>query len=214
MTQVGQGAVESVNVSGGIREVAHHDRVVATGIFKEPVAGRVALRGVNLEGDEQADRTVHGGPDRAVYAYAAEDLAWWEGELGRDVPAGSMGENLTTSGLDVTGAVVGERWRIGDVVLEVSAPRIPCFKLGIRMGDPRFQRRFARAERPGAYLRVAAEGTLGAGDPITVERRPEHGVTVALVSRAYFVDKGLARRLLDAPELGGGWRAWAEAQLA
>jgi MOSC domain-containing protein YiiM len=126
-----------------------------------------------------------------------------------------MGENLTTSGIDVTGAVVGERWRVGDdVVLEVAAPRIPCFKLGIRMGDPRFQQRFARAERPGAYLRVVAEGTIGAGDAMTVEDRPAHEVTVALVARAYFVDKALARRLLDAPELSRGWRRWAEDHLA
>jgi MOSC domain-containing protein YiiM len=201
--------VLSVNV-GSLEAVEHHDRRVLTGIFKQPVAGPVAVRGVNLDGDDQADRDNHGGPDRAVYAYAAEDLAWWETELGRAVPPGTMGENLTTSQIDVTGASIGERWRAGSVTLEVAAPRVPCFKLGIRMGDPRFPLRFARAGRPGAYLRIVHAGEVAAGDPIELLRRPDHGVTVGLVARAFHEDRALAPRLLDAPELGGGWREWAD----
>ncbi len=111
----------SVNV-GPIGIVEHHGRRVPTGIFKQPVTGRVAVRGVNIDGDDQADRDNHGGPDRAAYAYSAEDLAWWESELGRDLAPGTMGENLTTSQIDVTGAVIGERWAVGSAVFEVAAP--------------------------------------------------------------------------------------------
>ncbi|MET0144873.1 MAG: MOSC domain-containing protein [Ilumatobacteraceae bacterium] len=200
--------VASVNVAP-IAVLDHRGRSVTSAIGKQPVAGRVATVGDNLAGDDQADRSVHGGPDRAVYAYASEDLEWWAGEIGRPVPAGSMGENLTTTGVDVTGATVGERWRIGTVVLEVTAPRVPCFKLGIRMGDPRFPQRFARAGRPGAYLRIIEHGELAAGDSITIVDRPAHGVTVELVARAYHDDQSLASRLLAAPQLEAGWIAWA-----
>ena len=199
----------SVNV-GPIEEVEHHGRRVTTGIFKQPVAGRVAVRGVNLDGDDQADRESHGGPERAVYAYAAEDLAWWETELGRVVSPGAMGENLTTSQIDVTGALVGERWSVGSAVFQVTSPRVPCFKLGIRMGDPRFQLRFARAGRPGAYLRIVQFGDVAAGDPIEVLHRPDHEVTVGLVARAFHDDHSLAPLLLGAPELASGWREWAD----
>jgi MOSC domain-containing protein YiiM len=203
--------LRSVNV-GRITVHEHHGRQVSTGIFKEPVTGRVSTRGDNIDGDDQADRAVHGGPDRAAYAYASEDLVWWEGELGRDVPPGSMGENLTTTGLDVSGALVGERWRIGSAVFEVSAPRVPCYKLGIRMGDGRFPVRFAKAGRPGAYLRIVEHGDFGEGDVIEVVRRPEHDVSVALVARAYHEDHALAPLLLAAPELSAGWREWAASQ--
>jgi MOSC domain-containing protein YiiM len=205
--------VVSVNV-GRIESFDHHDRTVTTAITKRPVAGRVATVGVNLVGDDQADRSVHGGPDRALYAYAAEDLEWWSATLGRALGPGSMGENLTTSGIDVTGATIGERWRIGTLTLEVTAPRVPCFKLGIRMGDARFPQRFARAGRPGAYLRIVEHGDIAAGDPIVVGDRPDHGVTVALVARAFHDDHSLAGRLLAAPQLGAGWPEWARRHAA
>ena len=198
----------SVNV-GRIRHISHQGRDVTTGIYKEPVAGRVATHGVNIDGDDQADRHAHGGPDRAAYAYAQEDLTWWSEQLGRPVPPGSMGENLTTSGVDVTGALVGERWRVGTVLFEVSSPRVPCFKLSRRMEDGRFQQRFAAALRPGAYLRILEHGTVAAGDPITVVHRPDHEVTLAMVAEAYHGDHSLAPRLLAAPELTDGWREWA-----
>src|SRR5437868_12113078 len=175
--------VISLNV-GAPRRVEWRGEVVVTGIYKSPVTGRVALRGVNLRGDDQADRSVHGGPDKAVYAYGAEDTEWWEAQLGRPLGAAAFGENLTTSGLPVSEAVIGERWAVGSTLLEVAQPRLPCFKLGLRMGDPRFLKRFAAAGRPGAYLRVIREGDLGAGDAIEVISRPAHGVTSALVSRA------------------------------
>ena len=116
--------VASVNV-GAVRTVAWRGGEVTTGIWKEPVVGPVAVRGVNLAGDDQADRSVHGGPDKAAYAYAQEDTAWWAGQLGRALGPGAFGENLTTSGLDLTNAVVGERWAVGSAVLEVSQPRVP-----------------------------------------------------------------------------------------
>jgi len=207
------GLLQSANV-GRIETLHHRGRDVPTGIFKRPAAGRVATHGVNLDGDDQADRRVHGGPERAMYAYAAEDLEWWATQLGRPLPAGSMGENLTTADIDVTNAVVGERWRIGSVLLEVSAPRTPCFKLGIAMGDARFPPRFAAAGRPGAYLRIIEHGELAAGDTVTVSDVPTHGVTVALVAHAFHDDHTLAARLLTAPELGAEWLAWARRQLA
>jgi MOSC domain-containing protein YiiM len=194
----------SVNVGRPQQVSVRRGRPVMSAIAKAPVAGRVRVEGVNVAGDDQADRRVHGGPDKAVYAYASEDAAWWAQELGREIVPGMFGENLTTEGVDVSGAVVGERWRIGTVELEVCQPRIPCFKLGLRFGEPLMVRRFGEAARPGAYLRIVAEGELGAGDPVEVLGRPEHGVTVALVSRAILLDDSLRARAAAAPELARG----------
>jgi len=213
MSEQPPGEVVSVNV-GKVRTVEHRDRTVPTGIFKVPAQGRVATEGVNLVGDDQADRRAHGGSERALYAYAAEDLEWWSEELGTEVLPGSMGENLTVRGIDVTNARVGERWRAGSVLVEVSSPRIPCFKLGIRMVDGRFPQRFAKAGRPGAYLRIVEHGEVGAGDEVAVVHRPSHRVTVGLVAAAYHDDRSLASSLLEAPELASGWRTWAQEQLS
>jgi MOSC domain-containing protein YiiM len=179
---------------------------VGSGIVKTPVEGRVAVRGVNLDGDAQADWRVHGGPDKAVYAYAREDSDWWATELGREIPHGMFGENLTTSGVDCSGAVIGERWRVGTVELEVSQPRMPCFKLGMRFGDGRMLRRFAQASRPGVYFRIVTEGDLGAGDAIEIVDRPDHGITVAEVSDAFLLDRSLLPRVLEAPQLAEALR--------
>ena len=200
--------VVSVNV-GGTRTVMLGERPVRTAIWKAPVDGPVRLQGVNLDGDEQADREVHGGPDKAVYAYSLEDLAWWTTRLGRPVGPGTFGENLTTQGIDLADALVGERWSVGSAVLEVTQPRVPCYKLGIRMDDRRFPAAFAAAERPGAYLRIVTAGSLQAGDPIRVLSRPDHGVTIGLITHAYHSDHRLAERLLDAPELPAPWVQWA-----
>jgi MOSC domain-containing protein YiiM len=178
--------------------------VIRSGHVKTPVPGRVGVHGVNLDGDDQADRRVHGGPDKAVYAYAREDSDWWAAELGREVPDGMFGENLTTEGVDCSGAVIGERWRIGTVELEVCQPRMPCFKLGLRFEDPKMLKRFAQASRPGVYLRIVQEGELGAGDAIEIVGRPDHGVTIALVSDAFLLDHSLVPRALAAPELADG----------
>src|SRR3954462_508482 len=192
--------VESVNV-GVPRPVETRGHTVWTAIWKDPVEGRVPLRGVNLRGDDQADRTVHGGPDKAVYAYGAEDTELWEAELGSSLGPGAFGENLTVRGIPVSEAVTGERWAVGSALLEVAQPRLPCFKLGLRMGDPRFLKRFAGAGRPGAYLRGIREGDLGAGDAIEVISRPAHGVTSALVSRALLGERELLSAAQQATEL-------------
>src|SRR5690348_6435692 len=155
--------VLSVNV-GGIRVMRYRGKDVRTGIFKESVEGKVPLRGVNLAGDDQADRTVHGGPDQAVYAYAVEDYEWWQRELAHTLPPGQFGENLTTSGIDVSAACIGERWVIGSTILQITSPRLPCYKLATKMGDPQFVKRFAAALRPGAYFSVVQEGEIERGD--------------------------------------------------
>jgi MOSC domain-containing protein YiiM len=201
------GRVESVNV-GEPQPVEVNGRTIWTAIWKSPVEGRVALRGVNLAGDDQADRSVHGGPDKAVYAYAVEDIDWWEAQGPARLSPGVFGENLTVRGLPVSEAVIGERWTVGTTLLEVAQPRLPCFKLGLRMDDPRFLKRFAAANRPGAYLRVVREGDIGRGDQIHVIDRPAHGVTSAFVSRALLGERELLRAALQAPELPAGLREW------
>ena len=203
------GRLESVNV-GEPRAVDVNGHTVWTAIWKDPVEGRVALRGVNLDGDDQADRSVHGGPDKAVYAYAVEDIDWWEAQLSGRLGPGIFGENLTVRGLPVSEAVIGERWTVGTTLLEVCQPRLPCFKLGLRMGDPRFLKRFATANRPGAYLRIEREGDISRGDQIQVIDRPEHGVTSALVSRAILGDPQLIGAALKAPELPADLRAFLQ----
>jgi MOSC domain-containing protein YiiM len=208
-----RGIVESVNV-GTPEPVEFNGHDVLTAIWKHPVSGRVPLRGVNLRGDDQADRTVHGGPDKAVYAYAREDIAWWEAELGRPLGTAPFGENLTVRGLPVSNAVIGEGWAIGTALLQVAQPRLPCFKLGLRMGDPRFLKRFAMAGRPGAYLRVLREGDIAAGDQIEVTSRPDHGVTSALVSRALLGERRLLAAALAAPELPRDLRTWMRERAA
>jgi MOSC domain-containing protein YiiM len=203
------GTIESVNV-GTPRLVQTRRGGVLTSIWKSPVEGRIPLRGVNLDGDDQADRTVHGGPDKAVYAYAAEDIEAWEAELGTALGSAPFGENLTVRGLPVSEAVIGERWAVGSALLEIAQPRLPCFKLGLRMGDPLFPKRFAAADRPGAYLRIVGEGDIGAGDRIEVVSRPAHGVTSALVARALLREPDLLPAALEAPELPTGLREWME----
>lgn len=196
--------VLSVNV-GGLRELEWRGRHVTTGIWKSPVPTRVALRGVNFAGDDQADRRVHGGPDKTVYAYAREDYDYWRDTDGIDTSPGLFGENLTTDGIDLSLAIVGERWTVGSTVLEVAQPRLPCFKLGLRTNDTEFPKRFQRARRPGAYLRVVREGDVGAGDEITVHDRPAHGITLHdMVAALDDPDKADALRVI--PYLPRFWR--------
>lgn len=200
--------VLSVNV-GHPREFEYNGHPARSAIWKSPVSGRIVARGVNLDGDEQADRRAHGGPDKAVYAYAVEDALWWEQEIGRRFVFGEFGENLTIEGIEANDALVGERWEIGTAVFEVSEPRIPCWRLGVRMNDPLFPRRFAEAMRPGAYLRIVVEGSLGAGDEIRIIEKPDHGLTVRDVSRIYTRDRNEVERLLAVPHLSESWRGWA-----
>ena len=202
------GTILSVNV-GTPREFDYRGRPARSAIWKTPVRGRVAVRGVNLEGDDQADREAHGGTDKAVYAYAVEDTRWWEKEIGRPLEFGVFGENLTVEGIDVNDARVGERWRVGSTLLEVSEPRIPCWRLGVRMNDARFLRRFTEEMRPGAYLRIVSEGELGAGDEIRVVERPAAELTVRDVFRIYTRDRHEAGRLIANPAMSEAWKSWA-----
>ncbi|MDP9417720.1 MAG: MOSC domain-containing protein [Actinomycetota bacterium] len=172
-----------------------------TAIDKRPALGPVAARTLGLEGDQIGDTKHHGGVDQAVYAYAREDLDRWQELLGRDLRNGQFGENLTTVGVDVTGAVIGERWQIGTAVLEVAVPRIPCGTFRDFMDEPRWVRRFTEEGRPGAYLRVVQEGVLAAGDTVRVGERPEHGLTVGATFRAMTGNRELTTRLLEAPQL-------------
>lgn len=207
------GRVLSINV-GQVREFVFNGRPAKSAIWKAPVAGRIAARGVNLEGDDQADREAHGGPDKALYAYAVEDLRWWEERLGRSLPYGQFGENVTTEGIEVNDALVGERWEIGSTVLEVSEPRVPCWRLGVRMEDRKFPRRFIDALRPGAYLRIIVEGNVGAGDEIRVIGKPLHDLTIRDFFRTYYSgDRDELQRLVAIPGISESWREWAESLL-
>lgn len=180
----------------------------STAIWKHRVDGPVRAEGVNLDGDDQADRNAHGGTDKAVYAYAESDRLWWEDELAREIERGGFGENLTIDGIDITKAVVGERWRIGSVVLEVSEPRVPCWKLNHRMEDDGMVQRFTAAGRPGTYLRIIGEGTLEAGDDVLVASVPDHSLTVGDISTMYR-DRSDVERLLAVDQVSDAWQAWA-----
>ncbi|MGY1593132.1 MOSC domain-containing protein [Geodermatophilus sp. SYSU D00708] len=190
------GRLEAVCVSGPDLLPLPDRRPNRSGIDKRPVAGRVAVERLGLDGDVQVNRRYHGGEGQAVYAYAQEDADWWAAELGRDLPPGRFGENLRTAGLDLTGALLGEQWRVGTALLEVTDPRIPCANFERFWGVPQLVRRFTARGTSGAYLRVLEAGEVGAGDRVDVVHRPGHGVTVGLAFRAYTTQK---HRL---PELG------------
>lgn len=180
-------------------------RLRRTAIDKRPVAGPVRVGKLGIGDDEQADTDSHGGHDQAVYVYAREDLDWWVERLGRDLRSGLFGENVTTAGLDVTGALIGEVWRLGSAVAQVASVRIPCVVFQNWMGEEHWVRRFAGAGRPGAYLRVLTEGVAGAGDPVEVVSRPPHSVTVGEAMRAYYGDVTLMRKLLRVDGRGAAW---------
>ncbi len=203
----------SVNVAA-MRLILLSGETVKTGIYKYPVEGRVEIRDDQVGADRQGDYTVHGGRDKAAYAYADEDYRWWQQELGRDVEPGLFGENLTTAGIDLSAAEVGSRWRVGGAVLEVSEPRIPCSKLAYKMEDPAFVKRFANANRPGAYLRIVEPGEVGSGDAIEIISEPGNGVTMALFARAALGDRSLIPKVLEAEALAPETRAWGEERLA
>ncbi|GAB3764147.1 MOSC domain-containing protein YiiM [Nocardioides ginsengisegetis] len=207
----------SVNL-GTPREAAWAE-IGRTSIDKQPVAGPVLARRLGLDGDQISDRRHHGGVDQAVYAFAREDLDLWAADLGEEVRDGQFGENLTTSGIDVNEAEVGERWLVGDAVLEVASVRIPCNDFKNWMGrcgyDNRaWVRRFTETGRPGPYLRVVREGVVRAGDEITVSHRPGHGVTVTTMFRALTTDHALLPELLRVDGLPMKARERAEKYVA
>jgi MOSC domain-containing protein YiiM len=187
------GRVLSVQV-GMPRIVPWQGRQVTTGIFKEPVAGAVAVRRLNLAGDAQADLSVHGGPDKAIYCYATEHYPYWREQLPEIAfPPGAFGENLTTEGMQEDSVAIGDRWRIGTTVVEVTQPRLPCYKLAVRFGRRDMLRRFLASGRTGWYLRVVQEGQLAAGDPIELLACGVPRLTVADLTR-----------LILAPEVAAG----------
>jgi MOSC domain-containing protein YiiM len=207
----------SVN-TGLPREVMWQGRTVSTGIFKQPVAGRVRLRRHNLDGDGQADLRVHGGEHKAVYAYPFEHYAWWQHELGRDgLTPGQFGENFTVSGLLEDEVCIGDVFGIGSARLQVSQPRAPCFKLDVRMGTDGFLARFKAAGRVGFYLRVLEEGEVGAGDAISRLARDPGGMSVREVYQLRYGERGERARLERAaalPALSPTWREAFERHLS
>jgi MOSC domain-containing protein YiiM len=203
------GKILSVNLA--VPEMSTAKGVGMTGINKRPVDHAVTVRAPGpkttglhsgLVGDQIFDIEHHGGDDQAVYAYAREDYDWWERQLGRELPGGLFGENLTTAGVDVNGAVIGETWRIGDdLVLQTTFGRIPCVTFQAKMGEPHWVRRFARENRPGAYLRVVSPGEVRAGDTVEVVDRPPHAVSIADGFRAWMHEPALLPQLLEAEGL-------------
>lgn len=206
-------------VSVGMPRQAPWAGIGRTSIDKLRVAAPVWVHTLGLEGDQVSDTRNHGGVDKAVYAFAREDLDFWQHELGKPIRDGQFGENLTTVGLDVNEAEVGERWRIGTAVLEVASVRTPCndFKSWQRLNgydDRAWVRRFALIGRPGPYLRVVQEGVLAAGDPIEVVHQPGHGVTVSTMFRALTTERSLLPELLRVDGLVAEAREIAERYVA
>jgi MOSC domain-containing protein YiiM len=210
-----KGTILQVNLAVPEQSTAKH--VGMTGINKQPVDHPVPVRAPGpkrtglhsgLVGDQIFDVENHGGDDQAVYAYAREDYDWWEAELGRKLPGGLFGENLTTSGLEVNGAVLGETWRIGaELVLQTTFGRIPCATFQAKMAEPHWVKRFGAENRPGAYLRVVHPGDVQAGDTVEVLDRPDHGVTIADGFRAWLHEPARLRDYLELDGLPDGLKA-------
>jgi MOSC domain-containing protein YiiM len=198
------------------REVEWQGTTVYTGIFKNPIGSVVTLRTLNLDGDAQADLTVHGGPDKAVYAYPSEHYGDWEARLGRNLLPGAFGENLTTEGLVENRVHIGDEFQIGTARLVVTQPRMPCYKLGIRFDDPGAVKAFLKAGRPGIYFAVVEEGVVGPGDSIEQVHADERLITVSDML-ALILDRNAApgelRRLVEVPGLAGVWRKEIQSRL-
>jgi MOSC domain-containing protein YiiM len=207
----------SVNVSQ-LTTVAYRGRSVMTGIFKTPVAGRVMVRRTNLDGDRQADLSVHGGVDKAVYVYPSEHYTTWAQELGRsDLAYGQFGENLTVEGMLEETVHIGDTFRVGGALLEVTQPRVPCYKLGLKMGSAQFPKQFLASHRTGYYVRVLEEGNIGAGDSIQrISTDPEQMTIRQAVRLAFFEQEDVAmlEKVLRIRALSQDWRAMFQEQLA
>ena len=202
--------VVSVNVTSIVHEGEWTGSMGRTGIDKRPVNGRVRLSANEVAGDVVADKKSHGGYDKAVYAYACEDARWWEEELGVSLDSGRFGENLTTLGVDVTNALIGERWRIGSALLEVSEPRIPCRVFAGFWNRPTLIKDFTQAGKPGTYLRIIEEGEIGAGDEVLITHRPSHGITIADLFAAKSGERSRIAEIANVPEVSDSIRDWAQ----
>ena len=201
----------SVNI-GHPREVIYKGKTVTTGIFKEPVEGRIRLRTLNLDGDRQADLSVHGGLSKAAYGYPIEHYAYWRAEFpGMNLPWGMFGENFTTEGLREDSVNIGDRFRIGSAEVMVTEPRLPCYKLAAKFGRDDIIKRFLHSGRTGFYFAVMQEGEVGTGDGIELVSRDEHSVTVADITRLYVREKddvGTLRRAVQVTALPESWRVY------
>ncbi len=206
----------SLNVSLP-RIVLRDDEPVSTGIFKEPVAGPVILRTLNLDGDRQADLSVHGGPSKAVYVYPSEHYDYWKQELPEmDLPWGMFGENFTTEGLSESELNIGDKFSIGSALVMVTEPRMPCYKLGLRFGRADIIKRFLISERTGFYLAVLQEGEVSPGDQFQLLEKDGSGVRVSDITRLYVRDKGntaLLRRAIEVKALPEGWKTYFQERL-
>ena len=208
--------VISVNV-GLPREVIWKGKPVLTGIFKKPVEGRIQMRSLNLDGDRQADLTVHGGVEKAIYAYPAEHYAYWrQQQPDEEFPWGAFGENLTVEGLSETTVNIGDRFRVGSAEVMVTQPRFPCFKLNLKFGRDDMVKQFLDSRLSGIYFSVVKEGEVGSGDVIELIHRDEHDVTVADIVRIYVreADEALVRRALQVPALAISLRDYFQQQIA
>jgi MOSC domain-containing protein YiiM len=208
--------IVSVNV-GLPREVKWQNKVVTTGIFKEPVDGPVMMRTLNLDGDGQADLTVHGGASKAVYAYPSEHYGYWRRELpGVDLTWGMFGENFTTEGLLEEALYIGDKFRIGETEVMVTEPRMPCYKLGIKFGRADIIKRFLASRRTGFYFAVVREGMVGAGDAAELIGREQHKISVADITRLYAFEKNDLKslhRTIEVEALPENWKGYFRHQL-
>lgn len=201
--------LRSVNIASVTRAGDWTGSMGETGIDKRPVAHRVRLFDDHVDGDHVIDRKHHGGPYKAIYSYAREDAAWWEHAIGRVVPDGSFGENLTTVGIDLNAACIGETWRVGSAIVRVTEPRIPCRVFAGFWDRPHLVREFTDAGRSGAYLAIVQEGDVGKGDAIEVLHRPDHLVTIAMAFRSRTGGDIDRSRLLPAiDDFAPKWQAW------
>jgi len=203
------GRVRSINIAATSQAQSWSGSGNRTGINKQSVQGLIHFGPEGVVGDTVVDRKHQGGYDKAVYAYAYEDALWWAEKIGRDIPAGSFGENLTTEGIDVTNAVIGERWQIGDLLLEVAEPRIPCSVFSGFWDRPTLIKEFTEANRSGAYLRIIDEAMIEKGNAISVASRPTHGITIADVFAARSGERSKIAEISQVAELSAEYREWA-----
>jgi MOSC domain-containing protein YiiM len=202
--------VLSINITSVVHQGEWTGSEGRTGIDKRSVSGPIEFKNNGVAGDRIIDTNVHGGYDQAVYAYAKEDALWWEKEIGEEIPAGRFGENLTTEGIDVNAALVGEQWKIGSVILEVSQPRIPCRVFAGFWKRATLIKDFTQAGRPGAYLRIIQEGTAQAGDLIEVIFKPNHAISVKDLFSAKSGERSKINEIKVVDQLSSGFKEWAE----
>lgn len=202
--------VQSINIASIVHEGDWTGSEGKTGIDKRSVTGAITFAQEHVANDVIVDRQAHGGYDQAVYAYAREDADWWENGIGASIENGRFGENLTTLGIDVNAAVIGEQWEIGSVILEVSQPRIPCRVFAGFWQRPTLIKEFMAAGKPGTYLRIIQEGEISAGDEIKVIKVPDHGVTIADIYAAKNGERSKVREIAQVQELSAKYQEWAK----